>query len=262
MKKYRIRFCLFYLIIIVLILYVNCEIDKNAYKNEEFVFPEIDYIDSNVYDEIKITCETYWNLSDMIDSTFKIIEYEDGYSIHCDGYLDSQLYHYAIRTDKNGKWINDSRTAILSNEYRDITQMCSVQNFETIKNFILKNGDKQTYCNMYNNNPHFAYSYFNVYLNPEIGQANINCDPEISDFNEIVIRDQNSDPQYYYLHIVRLGDLENEQINMRYSDLKEDRVYLLNYHENDLNTMEDNVQIYIDIMKREIKLLLSKIENS
>jgi len=77
MKKYRIRFCLFYLIIIVLILYVNCEIDKNAYKNEEFVFPEIDYIDSNVYDEIKITCETYWNLSDMIDSTFKIIEYED-----------------------------------------------------------------------------------------------------------------------------------------------------------------------------------------
>lgn len=252
MKKNRLNFCIFSSIFITILLSINCERDKinNSDGNEEFNFPENNYIDSNIYNEIKITCETYWDLSNMIDSTFKIIKDGDEYSIQCDGYFDEQLYHFVIRADKNGKWISDGRTLI---KYQDVTYIISVQNFESIKDFILVNGDKQTYCNMYNNNPHYSYGYFNSYLNPEIGQANINCDPEISDFNEIVIRDQNSDPQYYYLHIVRLGDLENEQINTIYKEMKEEKVYLLNHYENDISIMEDNVKGYIDIMKGKVQ---------
>ena len=113
MKKYRFSFYLLYLIISALFLFVICEVDKNSDNKEEFNFPEIDYIDSQVYNEIKITCEIYWDLSNMIDTTFKIIEEGYEYAIHCDGYLDGQLYHFAIRADKNGKWINDSRTIIM-----------------------------------------------------------------------------------------------------------------------------------------------------
>ena len=82
-------------------------------------------------------------------------------------------------------------------DYREITQSLSVQDFESIKSFILENGDRQTYCNMLLDNPHYSYEGFEAYLNPEIGQKNIRCDPEISDFNMRVSRDQHSDPQYY-----------------------------------------------------------------
>jgi hypothetical protein len=227
---------------------MECEIDQNSDNKQEFNFPEIDYIDLPVYNEIKRTCETYWDLSHMIDSTFKIIEDRNEYLVECDGYLKGQLIHFVIRTDENGKWINDGRSVILSDAYRDITEMLDIYNFERIINFILENGDRQTYCNMYNNNPHYSFRRFEVYLNPEIGQANMNCDPRISDFNEIVIRDPDSDPQYYYLHIVRSGDPENEQIHT-YQGMEADKVYLLNHHDYDLDIMEVEVRGYINTMK-------------
>jgi hypothetical protein len=68
-----------------------------------------------------------------------------------------------------------------------ILNMTTTQ-FDIIKQYILRKGDRQTYCNMYNNNPHLALDEFEVYLNPSIGQANINCDPNLSDFNDLVIR--------------------------------------------------------------------------
>ncbi len=69
-------------------------------------------------------------------------------------------------------------------------------NFLCIKEFVLAYGDRQTYCNMYNNNPHYQFEDFSVYLDPERGQFNINCDPNLSDFNEIVIRTSESVYQY------------------------------------------------------------------
>jgi len=252
MKNIRLIFCGFYSILIIILLSIACDksTTNNTDGNDEFNFPKINSIDSNVYDEIKITCEKYWDLNNMEDSTFEIYQDGDEYSVECEGYFEDQLYHFVIRVDKNGKWINDGRTLI---PYRDITQILSVSNFESIKKYILKNGDRQTYCNMYNDNPHFSYGYFHVYLNPEIGQANIDCDPQKSDFNEIVIRDQNSEPQYYYLHIVRLGDLENEKIIKVDTRMKENRIYILNPYKNDLNIMEDSVKSYIDIMVSKIK---------
>ena len=98
---------------------------------------------------------------------------------------------------------------------------------------------------MYNNNPHYSFVDFEAYLNPETGQANINCDTELSDFNELVIRGQDSDPQYFHILIVRPGDLNNKQIVKKTLEMKENKIYLLKYYDYDLNIMKDKVVSYI-----------------
>jgi hypothetical protein len=70
-------------------------------------------------------------------------------------------------------------------------------NLDTIKAFILQQGLRETYCNMYNNNPTYRTSNFAFYLNPDSGQANINCDPAKSDFNNLTIRSIQSDRNQY-----------------------------------------------------------------
>jgi len=82
--------------------------------------------------------------------------------------------------------------------------------FLLIKNHILARGDRQTYCNRYNHNPHFQFREFDIYLNPDIGQQNINCDSKLSDFNEMVIRTKDSD--YYNL---TLGGEQNPGLVIR-----------------------------------------------
>ena len=58
-----------------------------------------------------------------------------------------------------------------------------------IQKFILKRGKTTTYCNMYNNNPAWITGGYGFYLNPDTGQANINCDPEKSGFHSLTIHD-------------------------------------------------------------------------
>lgn len=99
-------FTLIFGIIFIGCLYCHCK--KTITNNyEHFQFPDIDYIDPAVYAEIKETCRTYWNLENMIDDTFEIIQYGDEYTVHCDGYSYGKLYQFAIRVDESGKWIND-----------------------------------------------------------------------------------------------------------------------------------------------------------
>ena len=62
------------------------------------------------------------------------------------------------------------------------------ENLVSIKNFILQQGKRETYCNMYSNNPAYHTTKFDFYLNPDTGQQNINCDPSKSDFNNLTIR--------------------------------------------------------------------------
>jgi hypothetical protein len=245
-NKYVIRpVCL---LIFASCLFIQCDENANP-ADDVFNFPRIDYIDAHVYRAIKNTCRTRWDLSQMIDSTFQIIDYEDEFSVHCDGISDEQLYHFVIRTDKDGEWINDNKTVItVTYDFKDITYMLSFHDFECIKTFILNNGNRETFCTMYGNNPHYSFDGFEAYLNPEIGQLNINCDPESSDFNIIVIRDQNSDPQYYYLLIVRRGDLEKEEIVGIIPGMIEEKVYLLTYYDYDLDVMAGVVRTPIDLM--------------
>lgn len=77
----------------------------------------------------------------------------------------------------------------------------TVEAFERVKRLILRKGDRRTYCAMYNRNPHLAFvadegSTFDAYLHPDVGQRNIHCDPELSDFDELVVQDWN-DPEVY-----------------------------------------------------------------
>jgi hypothetical protein len=58
-------------------------------------------------------------------------------------------------------------------------------NLLKIKRFILRNGHRETYCNMYNDNPAYHTKGFQFYLNPDNGQ---NTDPAKSDFNTLTIR--------------------------------------------------------------------------
>ena len=136
-----------------------------------------------------------------------------------------------------------------SNDFRDITELLSTDEFELLKSFIINNGDREVYCNMYNNNPHYSFDGFEAYLNPETGQANINCDTELSDFNELVVRDQDSYPKYFYILIVRQGDLNDNQIVGTISDMKEKKIYLLKNDDYDLDDMKNKIVTYTEIMK-------------
>lgn len=56
--------------------------------------------------------------------------------------------------------------------------------FATIRQFILREGDRKTYCNRYNDNPHLGIDELDIYLNPV---KDISCDPA-GEFDEIVFK--------------------------------------------------------------------------
>jgi len=130
----------------------------------------------------------------------------------------------------------------------DITHLLPAQDFERIKNHILSKGERETYCNKYNNNPHYRFNTFDAFLNPEIGQQNINCDTTLSDFNEIVIRDRNAEPQYYHILFLKKGNLKNVRIARDLLLVTEGKVYLLSDDNHPVIDMENKVRYYIDVM--------------
>lgn len=65
-------------------------------------------------------------------------------------------------------------------------KILTVTSFRQIKEYILTHGDRKIYCNRYNDNPHIALKDMDIYLNPD-DWHNFNCDPKLSDFNEMVI---------------------------------------------------------------------------
>ena len=73
-------------------------------------FPALPSVDKTVYDNIKKTCGERWQLEKMKMDTFEVILDKDGYLVKCDGIEGGELYHYVIRVDSNGNWINDGRT--------------------------------------------------------------------------------------------------------------------------------------------------------
>ncbi len=73
----------------------------------------------------------------------------------------------------------------------------TVENFISIKEFILRFGDQRTYCNRFSHNPHFSFPGFDAFLDPEEGKYNIGCDPSLSDFDELVVQDQDTDEVHF-----------------------------------------------------------------
>lgn len=74
------------------------------------------------------------------------------------------------------------------------------ENFLIVKQFILRCGDRMPYGNRYNDNPHYEFSGFDVFLDPS-SPLNIECDPAYSDFNVVVIRDWRTNPSYLRVKI-------------------------------------------------------------
>ena len=78
--------------------------------------------------------------------------------------------------------------------------------FNEIKRFILAQGLRQTYCSMFGNNPAYFVESCSYYLNPDTGQENIDCDPEKSDFDTLVIRNRDWGRDQYRHVFVKEGD--------------------------------------------------------
>jgi (2Fe-2S) ferredoxin len=84
----------------------------------------------------------------------------------------------------------------------DNSAALSKEDFRKIVQFVLSEGDRQTYCNMYNDNPHYKTNDFEIYINP----VNQNINPlsvNVLDYNEIVF--EATEPELCYCDI-RLGD--------------------------------------------------------
>ena len=135
----------------------------------------------------------------------------------------------------------------------NITNEFSVESFEKIKLFILKNGDRKTFRNFDNNNPHYVFDTFDLYLGAEIGQKNSYNDEKISDFNELTIYDRGAIPAYYKLKIVRKGDQFKQDIYL-HEGMLENNVYLMDESPHDIYTMK---KMLLDIYFKKIEQLIT-----
>ena len=135
----------------------------------------------------------------------------------------------------------------------DISKILSVNEFEKIKNFILKKGDRQTYRNFDNDNPHYGFNGFEVFLASDIGQKNIRNDPAKSDFNELTIYDRKASIQYYRIFIVRKGDIKSNKFGIK-KGMKEGKVYLVDVYENGINALIKILPKYLEKIKTQISL--------
>ncbi|MDR1877072.1 MAG: hypothetical protein LBQ84_05560 [Flavobacteriaceae bacterium] len=121
---------------------------------------------------------------------------------------------------------------------QDINSILDKQKFETIVQFILTNGDRETYCQMYNNSPHYEYEEgIDIYLDPINQRINFteeHLSYNISDYNEIVIYDS------------------EEVYGTRYFDirLKNERVFIEYYGGHLVSEVSEGAKKYISILEK------------
>jgi (2Fe-2S) ferredoxin len=95
---------------------------------------------------------------------------------------------------------------VIESAEQDISATLSKEDFRRIVQFVLTEGDRQTYCQMYNNNPHYAAGDFEIYLNPVNQSINFwaeHLSVNVSDYNEIVLHATESG---IYYNPITLGD--------------------------------------------------------
>jgi len=134
-----------------------------------------------------------------------------------------------------------------------INELLDCNEFEIVKTFILKNGDRKTYRNIDNQNPHYQFENFEAFLGADL-RINKNNDPEISDFNDLTIYNRNSEIRYFKFLIVRKGDIEDNKFWIR-EGMEEGQVYLLDTYNKGLAKMKVKVASYLDQIRKEIKAI-------
>jgi hypothetical protein len=132
--------------------------------------------------------------------------------------------------------------------FENITPLLSLKEFEEIKNFVLTNGDRKTFRNFDNHNPHFSFGGFEVFLGADVGQKNINNDPALSDFNQLTIVDPASEARYYELVLVRKDALKEGKAWIR-EGMEEELVYLVSLYGKDIGKMKNRIPDYIEQIK-------------
>ncbi|QXP58452.1 hypothetical protein [Olleya sp. HaHaR_3_96] len=136
--------------------------------------------------------------------------------------------------------------------FTNVSDVISFEEFEQIKAFILKNGDKMIFRNFDNNNPHYKYVNCDVFLGADIGQRNINNDPDISDFNQLTIKNRKANIKQYELIIVRKGDLNAEKQWIK-KGMEEEQIYLVDDYDKGLELLKNNLPNDLKQIKDETK---------
>ena len=131
----------------------------------------------------------------------------------------------------------------------EITNLISINEFEEIKKSAI-NSDYRFFFRSYDNyNPAINYGNFQVFFGADI--RNINNDPNLSDFNELTIKDNESDIQYYQIIIVRKGDIVGQK-NWIIKGMEEGKIYLVDNYEKGINKMKVNLPQYLETMKKSL----------
>lgn len=129
--------------------------------------------------------------------------------------------------------------------FQKITNQFTVEDFEKVKEFILKKGNRKTYRNYDNNNPFYDFGKFQSYLGSDIGQQNINNDPKLSDFNELTLKDNN---HYFKILIVRKGDIQASKKDIQ-TGMLENEVYFVDNYQIEFNKISDLLTNYLKILQ-------------
>jgi len=126
----------------------------------------------------------------------------------------------------------------------NISNKLSLDDFENIKNFVLEKGDTRTYRSFDNDNPHYSFEFFDVFLGSDIGQKNMNNNPEKSDFNELTIADWDSEIQYFTIIAVRNNDIKNKK-EWFLDGMKEESIYLVDHNNIGIETLNKKLSKYL-----------------
>lgn len=111
----------------------------------------------------------------------------------------------------------DDWKSLKSERFVDLSDTFSKKDFEKVRKFIFKNGDRQTYRNLDNNNPQYKFKNFDVYLGAEKQTGGLNQNKlHIKEYTELVILGKNN----FAIYLTTEASLEEATIN-----LKTDKVY-------------------------------------
>lgn len=126
----------------------------------------------------------------------------------------------------------------------DISNSCSVEQFNEIVHFILQKGQRQTYGNMYNNNPFYQFGKIEVYLNPKRQFPSKEEEKEPSTYTSILFVDRNA---------------RGEKHIFMYSDIRKDDEAKKIYLDSEMYETEETMQQRYKIVETYLQKILREI---
>lgn len=136
--------------------------------------------------------------------------------------------------------------------FEPINDMLNCDEVDSIIEFILKHGDRRTYRNIDNDNPHYSFGDFDVFLGAGRYYEDLDTRPKPAYFSELTIADWDTDIRYYNLVIVRDGDL-SQPTRWVWQGMKEGNVYLIDSYENGLSLLRKSLATYLLTIRKFIK---------